>query len=96
MFSLYAPQVGKPTSEKQTFWEKVEEEVDKVPPGGGLIFGGDVNPHAGMKIIGYEDVLGLYGYGDRNAEGVMVLDTCKIHDLRILNSLFRKREVDNL
>ena len=89
-FSLYAPQVGRPASEKQEFWERVEEEIGRVPPNDGLVVGGDVNAHVGVDIAGYEEVLGVYGYGVRNPEGITVLDLCKNQGLRVLNSFFRK------
>ena len=51
-------------SEKPKFWERVEEENGNLPPNDGLIIGGYVNAHVGMDIAGYEDVLGVYGYGE--------------------------------
>ena len=92
VFSLYAPQVGRSSEEKQCFWEKVEDEIGKVPPADGLLIGGDVNAHVGANISGYEEVLGRYGFGERNAEGAVVLDLCKNHGLRILNSFFKKEK----
>ena len=60
-FSLYAPQVGRPESEKQEFWETVEEEIGTVPSTDGLVTGGDVNAQVGADIAGYEEVLGVRG-----------------------------------
>ena len=89
-FSLYAPQVGRPPIEKEEFWEMVEEEIGRLNPSDGLVIGGDVNAHVGTDIEGYEEVLGLYGFGERNPEGVTVLDICKNQGLRVLNSYFKK------
>ena len=36
--------------------------------------------------------MGSYGYGSRNEEGSSVLDICKFHRLRILNTYFEKEE----
>ena len=91
-FSLYAPQVGRPAAEKQDFWEKAEDEIGRVPNNDGLIIGGDMNAHVGRDTGGYEDVLGLYGYGERNAEGTNLLDICKNQRLRILNTYFKKEQ----
>ena len=90
IFSLYAPQIGRPAAEKQEFWEKTEEEFGRVPVNDGLIVGGDFNAHVGRDISGYEDVLGLYGFGERNPEGENLLDLCKNHSLRVLNSFYKK------
>ena len=90
VFSLYAPQIGRPAAEKQEFWEQAEEELGRVPVNDGLIIGGDFNAHVGRDISGYEEVLGLYGFGERNPEGENLLDLCKNHSLRVLNSFYRK------
>ena len=90
VFSMYAPQVGRSTAEKQAFWESVEDEIGKVPSNDGLILAGDTNAHIGTDITGYEEVLGLYGFGDRNGEGEQVLTICKSHELRVLNTFFKK------
>ena len=76
-FSLYAPQVGRPASEKQEFSERAEEEIGRVPSTDGLVIGGDVNAHVGTDIAGYEEVFSVHGYGVRNPEGVTVLALCK-------------------
>ena len=90
IFSVYAPQVGRSAQEKQAFWDSLEDEVGRIPDGEGLLIGGDMNGHIGRDITGYDEEIGLYGYGDRNEEGEMVLNMCKNHGLRVLNTLFRK------
>ena len=89
-YTLYAPQVRRPASEKQGFWERVEQEIGNVPSNNGLIIGGDTNAHVGMDIAGYEEVLGIYGYDERNP-GVTVLNFCKNQGLRVLKQLFSER-----
>ena len=90
IFSVYAPQVGRSVQEKQAFWDSLEDEVGRIPDSDGLLIGGDMNGHIGIDIAGYDEVIGLYGFGDRNDEGVMVLNMCKNHGLRVLNTLFKK------
>ena len=90
IFSVYAPQSGRTAQEKADFYEKLEDEIGRVPVTDHLIVGGDMNGHIGMDRAGYEEVLGRYGFGDRNAEGEPVLDLCKNHDLRVLNTYFKK------
>lgn len=91
VFSVYAPQVGRPTNEKEEFWEFIEDEVARVPANEGLIIGGDVNAHVGSDCSGYEDVMGVFGYGQRNAEADFVLGVCRNHDLKIANTYFKKK-----
>ena len=90
IYSLYAPQVGRPQIEKDEFWDLVEEEVARVPSGEGLMLAGDVNAHIGSDRDGYEDVIGPYGFGSRNPEGGTLLSLFKNHELRVLNSFFKK------
>ena len=92
VFSIYAPQTGRPAHEKALFWEKLEEEIGKTPASEVLLVGGNINGHIGVNNTGYEEVMGSYGYGSRNEEGSTVLDICKFHRLRILNTYFEKEE----
>ena len=54
VFSVYAPQVGRPALEKQTFWDLFEEGCGRIPERDCIIVGGDVNAHIGRDIAGYE------------------------------------------
>ena len=92
VFSIYAPQTGRPDQEKIDFWESFEDEVGRIPESEILLIGGDVNGHVGRDNGGYEDVMGKYGYGSRNSEGETVLDVCKNHNLKILNTYFEKED----
>ena len=92
IFSIYAPQSGRPVQEKIDFWEKLEDEVGQTPESEVLLIGGDVNGHIGWDNTGYEEIMGCNGHGNRNAEGETVLDFCKFHKLNILNTYFKKGE----
>ena len=69
---------------------KLEDILAAVEEGEGIIVAGDLNCQVGSRNIGYEDVMGLYGYGDRNEDGTALLDICKNHCLKVANSYFRK------
>ena len=90
IMSAYAPQAGRSAQEKTAFWEMLEDEGAAVPEPEGLIIGGDMNAHIGRDREGFEEVMGCYGFGDRNGEGEVVLQICKNHQLRILNTYFKK------
>ena len=92
VFSIYAPQVGRPEQEKIEFWESFEDEIGRIPESEVLMIGGDVNGHVGRDNVGFEEVICRYGYGSKNNEGEMVLGICKNHNLRILNTYFEKEE----
>ena len=61
-----------------------------MPTSEGLIMAGDVNAQIGRDREGYEEVMGPFGFGDRYPEGDRVLSMCKNHDLRVLNTFFKK------
>ena len=90
VYSVYAPQVGRSTREKEEFLEELEEEIAAVPGSEGLIIAGDFNCHVGTDRAGYEEVMGPYGYGTANPEGVALLDLCKNQGLKIANTCFEK------
>ena len=90
IFSIYAPQIGRTLQEKAEFWERLEDELGQIPESEIVLVGGDVNAHIGDENTGYEEVMGKYGFGIRNDEGVTVMDICKFHRLRILNTHFKK------
>ncbi|XP_063722422.1 uncharacterized protein LOC134848840 [Symsagittifera roscoffensis] len=64
----------------------------KLPNKEEVVIAGDMNGHCGSDQINYESVLGRYGVGGRNPEGIRVLDLCFAHNLQIANTFFRKRE----
>ena len=39
---------------------------------------------------GYKEVLGIFGFGDRNREGEYILDFCLSKGFRIMNTMFKK------
>ena len=90
IFSIYAPQSGRSVQEKEQFWEKLEDQIGRVPQTEGIIIGGDVNAHVGRERNGFEEIMGRYGFGDRNEEGLRVLEVCKNHELKIFNTFFKK------
>ena len=90
ILSVYAPQVGRPNVEKDAFREKLEDILADVSDDESIIVGGDLNCHLGANSTGYEDVMGLYGYGIQNEDGAALLDICKNHCLKVANTYFRK------
>ena len=90
ILSVYAPQTGRPDAEKEDFREKLEDILANMSDVESVIVGGDLNCHIGSSNSGYEDVMGMYGYGIQNADGVAILDICKNHCLKVANTYFRK------
>ncbi|XP_060210982.1 uncharacterized protein LOC132638000 [Lycium barbarum] len=92
IISAYAPQAGLGEKEKRRFWEDLDEVVGSILPSKKLFVGGDFNGHIGSVSRGYDDVHEGFGFGDRNEEGVSLLDFAKAFGLVIANSSFSKKE----
>ena len=90
--SVYAPQVGLPEETKKLFWEDLDEVTQEVPQTERLYIEGDFNGHIGMEAAGYDGTHGGFGFGERNAGGVSVLDFAVAFDLLVANSFFKKKE----
>ena len=88
---MYAPQQGRPEAEKDRFYDQLNAVVAKIPLSEVLFPGGDWNGHVGRAADEFEEVHGGFGYGERNEEGVRLLDFAVAHDLVIGNTLFKKR-----
>ena len=53
---------------------------------------GLLNGHVGSEIDGFEGVHGGFGFGKRNMEGEMILETADALNLAVLNTWFKKEE----
>ena len=91
-FSTYAPQQGRTDEEKEEFREKLTNEIADVPESEVVIVAGDLNGHVGRERQGFEDVLGEFGIGQRNAEGEEILQLCQQNNMKIVNTWFKKKE----
>ena len=91
IFSAYAPQQGRTEDEKRQFRELLEDKIAEVPEADILIVGGDMNAHVGQRRDGFEYEMGCFGVGERNGEGEELLRICQENNLKIVNTLFKKR-----
>ena len=92
VFSAYAPQTGRTKDVKDTFWNELYEEIRKIPKDDMIWFGGDLNGHIGKDSGGYASVHGGVGYGERNDDGVRILELCDTFGLTIGNTWFKRNE----
>ena len=80
--------------EKKDFWSgwvdrkciKTRDDSSRCRPNG----------HVGEGNIGDEEVMGRYGAGTRNKEGLMVVDFAKRMALAIVNTYFKKKDEHRL
>lgn len=70
--SAYAPQVGRPQQEKDSFWDQLIEAVSRLLESEAVILGGDLNGHVGAAADGYDGVHGGLGFGRSAIDFLMV------------------------
>ncbi|KAI5099616.1 hypothetical protein C0J45_10168 [Silurus meridionalis] len=92
IISAYVPQVGCEMEEKERFWNELDEVVDGVPRKERLVIGADFNGHVGEGNRGDEEVMGRYGFKERNVEGQLVVDFAKRMKMAVVNTYFKKKE----
>ncbi|XP_070050903.1 uncharacterized protein [Nicotiana tomentosiformis] len=92
VINAYASKVGLDQEVKKQFWEDLDEILHSIPHTEKLFIGGDFNGDIGASARGYDDVLGGFGFGDKNEGGTSLLNFARAFDLVIANSSFLKRE----
>jgi exonuclease III len=90
--SAYAPQSGCDSSEKQQFWDDMEEVLQNIPGEETKMIGGDLNGHVGEQSIVFDNVHGNYGYGTCNDQGKDILNFASTYNMAIVNTFFKKKE----
>ena len=68
------------------------DSIGNIPENEILVIGGDLNGHVGRDRNGFEDVIGIDGYEERNADGENILEICQSRRLKILNTMFKKED----
>ena len=61
LISAYAPQAGRPMSEKEEFFTLLGKIVSEIDDGEKLLIGGDLNGHVGAGVEGFKGVHGGLG-----------------------------------
>ncbi|XP_016549155.1 uncharacterized protein LOC107848967 [Capsicum annuum] len=84
--------MGLDEEEKRRFWEVLDEVIRGVASPEKILIGEDFNGHIGSLPMGYDDVHGGFGFGDRNNEGAVLLDFARAFGLVVVNSSFPKKE----
>ncbi|KAI5619497.1 hypothetical protein C0J50_20894 [Silurus asotus] len=88
----YDPQVGCEMEDKKKFWSELDDVVEGLPRNERLVTGADLNEHVGEKNRCDEEVMGKYGFKERNVEEQMVVDIAKKMETAVVNTYFNKKE----
>ena len=86
--SAYAPTMTNPDEVKSQFYEDLNRVIAAVPQSDKLTVLGDFNARVGNDSDTWEGVIGKYGVGNCNSNGLLLLRTCMEHNLLITNTVF--------
>ncbi|ESN94374.1 hypothetical protein HELRODRAFT_164206 [Helobdella robusta] len=81
----YAPTMDHSNAEIEAFYDQLEQTLNVLPKKDVKIITGDWNAKIGRDNIGFEEVMGKYGIGNRNNRGERLLEFAK--DQKIANTV---------
>lgn len=92
MVQVYAPTNPSTDEVKAAFYDSLSHTLDLTPRGDVVILLGDMNAKVGSDNSGWEAVMGRYGIGQMNENGLLFAELCSHHDLVIGGTLFPHKE----
>ena len=93
IIQCYAPTEISSEEEKDDFYVKLQEQIDKTPRHDILLVMGDFNAKIGHENDGYESCMGQEGLGERNDNGRRFCDLCLENGLIIGGSVFQHKRI---
>ena len=91
IIQIYAPDSTHEEEDVEEIYDNLEEEMRKANAVDINIVIGDFNSKIGKDNIGYKDVMGKFGLGDRNEMGERMLEFCQRNQLSITNTYYYHR-----
>lgn len=88
---VYAPTSASSEEDIEAFYSDIERVLSKIDKKDVIIMTGDWNAKIGKDNDGWQEVMGRYGYGDRNERGERLLEFATAHDFYICNTRFEQK-----
>ena len=88
IISAYARTMTNSDEVKFKFYEELHSAIAAVPKADKLIILGDFNARVGSDNVSWDGVIGEYGVGHCNSNGLLLLQTCAELELLITNTVF--------
>ena len=89
---MYAPTTDSSEEDIETFYEQLEHIIEELPKKDVKIIIGDWNVKVGTDNVGWEQVMGAHGYGERNDRGERLLEFVAKNELFITNTRFQQKD----
>ncbi|VDO78835.1 unnamed protein product [Schistosoma margrebowiei] len=93
VIQFYAPTNDYNEDAKGQFYVKMQSLVEKYSTNDLTILMGDLNAKVGMDNIGYEDIMGRHGLGERNENGERFANLCAFNKLVIGGTIFPHKRI---
>ena len=90
---VYAPTNDAPTEEKDDFYTRLQEVVDKLPIRDVNVVMGDLNAKVGCDNSSLEQIMGSHGVGEVNDNGERLQDFCAFNRLVIGGTVFPHKKI---
>ena len=90
---IYAPTNDATEEDKEVFYNRLQEIIDKLPQKDVNVLMGDSNAKIGSCNKGYETVMGRQGLGIMNDNGGKFADLCALNSLVIGGSIFTHKRI---
>ena len=92
IFGIYAPTDDSDTNTKDTFFDKLSEELNKIKNKQEIILLGDLNGRVGRALD--SKIIGRHGEDVVNDNGTRWIELCEQHSLKILNGFFQHKDIN--
>ena len=92
VIQVYAPTADSTEEDIETFYGQLEHTIEELPKKDVKIVVGDWNAKVGTDNVGWEQVMGCHGYGERNDRGERLLEFASKNDLLITNTRFQQKD----
>ncbi len=70
----------------------MESSIEKIAKRDLLFIAGDFNAKTGSGVTDYPENIGKHGKGIINSSGKQLLETCKLHNLILGNTIFEHKK----
>ena len=77
---------------KDSFYDNLNEAINKVPSSHKLLVMGDFNARVGSDHVSWENIIGTHGLGNENSNGTRLLSLCAQNELCITNTFFQQAD----